>query len=228
MQSLKTISRITGVGYLLIFVSGFFANFYVLETLVVDNDATTTVENLLNNSRQFHGGLAAFTVMVLIDLLLAFPLYKLLAPVDVRQSTIGAWLRVINALLFGVALVSLFKVSLVLDGAGNNASAIANSIENDVMVLFERFNYIWVIGLVFFGFHLLVLGRLVYRSGYMPKLIGVFLVIAGIGYLIDSSAQLFMGEYDRYKDVFEMIVVIPGIVGELSLTVWLLVGKTGK
>jgi hypothetical protein len=132
---------------------------------------------------------------------------------------LAAWLRVINAVVFGVALVSLFKISILLDSVGTMTS----SLQDDVMASLDRFNFVWLIGLVFFGFHLFILGRLMYRSGYFPKVIGALLVVAAIGYLIDSGAQLLMSNYDAHKDIFEMIVVIPSVVGEFSLTVWLLV-----
>jgi hypothetical protein len=67
-----------------------------------------------------------------------------------------------------------------------------------------------------------VLGYLIYKSGYISKLIGVLLLVAGIGYLIDSFANFLLPDYANYKDIFLMIVVIPGIIGELSLTFWLL------
>jgi hypothetical protein len=67
-----------------------------------------------------------------------------------------------------------------------------------------------------------VLGYLIYKSGYIPKTIGILLFIAAIGYLIDSFANFLLADYVNYKDIFLMIVLVPGVIGELSLTFWLL------
>ena len=223
MKNYRKISRITGAGYLLIFITGFFANFYVLESLIVDGDSVKTISNIMDNAQQFHWGLFAFVVMVLIDFLLAFPLYALLRPVNKWQSRIGALLRIINAFLFGLALVNLFRVSALLRHPSPE-----NIIADEVMSLLTNFNYIWTIGLIFFGLHLLVLGMLIYKAGYFPRWIGFLLFIAGAGYLIDSNAQLFLNSYDTYKNVFEMVVVIPSVIGEFSLTLWLLIRGVGN
>jgi hypothetical protein len=76
--------------------------------------------------------------------------------------------------------------------------------------------------LVFFGIHLFILGYLIFKSGFIPKILGILLIVASIGYLSDSFANFLLPNYNDYKDTFLMIVVIPGIIGELSLTYWLL------
>jgi ABC-type multidrug transport system permease subunit len=91
-----------------------------------------------------------------------------------------------------------------------------------VMLFFDAFNYTWLIGLVFFAIHLFVLGYLIFKSGYMPKFLGILLIIAAIGYLIDSLANFLLSNYSDYKNLFMLIVIVPGIIGELSLTFWLL------
>jgi hypothetical protein len=56
----------------------------------------------------------------------------------------------------------------------------------------------------------------------MPRILGILLIVASIGYLIDSFANFLLPNYTDYKDIFLLVVVIPGIIGELSLTFWLL------
>jgi len=91
------------------------------------------------------------------------------------------------------------------------------------MLLFlNTFNNTWLIGLVFFGLHLFVLGYLIFKSGYIPRILGILLIVASIGYLIDSFANFLLPNYTEYKDIFLLVVVVPGIIGELSLTFWLL------
>ena len=71
------------------------------------------------------------------------------------------------------------------------------------------------------------LGYLIFKSGYIPKIIGIFLIIASLGYLTDSFANFLLDNYSDYKEIFMLIVVIPGVIGELSFTLWLLI-RGGK
>jgi hypothetical protein len=90
------------------------------------------------------------------------------------------------------------------------------------MLLIEAFNNGWLIGLVFFAFHLLVVGYLIIKSGgYIPRMIGIFLIIASSGYLIDSTAHFLLPNYTDYETIFLLIVAVPGVIGELSLAFWL-------
>ena len=87
----------------------------------------------------------------------------------------------------------------------------------------DIFNIIWLIGLFFFGIHLILLGKILGR----PKLIAIFLVIAGIMYMVDTTAHFVLPDYDSYASIFLAMVAIPSILGEMALAVWLLV-KGGK
>lgn len=215
MKNAKTIARLTGIGYLIIFISGFYGNFYVLESLVVSGDANATFQNITNNPETYSMGVFAFLVMVVVDLILAWPLYLLLKETSKKCSITSSLLRVINAGFFFVALGSLFDICPQMNVEGLTAT--------QTLAAIKQFNYVWTIGLLIFGAHLLVLGNLIYRSAAFPKAIGALIVLAGFGYLIDCTAQLAMNNYADYKDVFETIVVLSGVVGEFSLTVWLLI-----
>ena len=223
MKSLDRIARTAGLGYLIIFITGFFANFFVLEGLVVDGDAAATFANIGNNLLQFRWGIFSFLIMVIADVLLAWPLYRLLKPVNKNLSLLSAWLRLLNGAIFGVAVVNLFGVLRLFGGEQYLAVFEPSALHARTQFLLDAFNYTWLIGLVFFGLHLLVLGYLVFRSGYIPKVLGLLLQLAALGYFADSFAQFLLPNYNDYQAVFEMIVVIPGVVGEFSFTVWLLV-----
>jgi hypothetical protein len=115
-----------------------------------------------------------------------------------------------HAAIMGVAVFTL-PATLTLE----NEAAILDQINN--------FNTIWLIGLFFFGIHLLLLARIIGK----PRLIVLFLVLAGIMYMVDTSAHFLMPDYKRYSEIFLALVAIPSIVGEMSLALWLLI-KGGK
>jgi hypothetical protein len=222
MNSLKKMAKIAGFGYLIIFITGIFSNFFVLENLIVPENAATTANNIMANDMLYRIGMLSFLVMVIFDVLLAWALYVLLKPVNKNLSLLSGWLRLVNSTIFGMALYNLFSVLHILSGADYLTVFETDYIQAQVMIFHDNFNNTWLIGLVFFGLHLLLLGYLIFKSSYIPKIFGILLIVASLGYLTDSFASFLLPSYNNYKDIFMLFVVIPGVIGELSLTFWLL------
>jgi hypothetical protein len=216
-----------GFGYLIIFISGIFANFFVLQSLIVPGDAASTTGNIMGAQGLFRLGILGFTIMVIFDLLLAWLLYLLLKPVNRDVSLFAGWFRLVNATIFGLALYHLFGVLQMVNGADYLSVFTPGQLHARVMLSLAAFNHTWLIGLIFFGFHLLLLGYLIIKSGYIPKILGILLIIAALGYLIDSFANFLLSKYADYQAIFMLIVVVPGVIGELSFTIWL-IWKGGK
>lgn len=223
MNSLNKIAKIAGIGYLVIFVTGIFANFFVLESIVVPGDAATTFNYILENEFQFRIGFLSFVIMVVFDVMLTWALYLIFEPVNRNLSLFGSWFRLVNTAIFGVALFALFNVLHLTSGAEYLNTFEPSQLHARVMLAIENFNYIWLIGLLFFGIHLAALGYLILKSRFVANFIGILLMIASLGYIVDSVAHFMMPSYNDYKAVFSMIVILPGVVGELSLTLWLLI-----
>ena len=101
--------------------------------------------------------------------------------------------------------------------------ALASSTVQEILKQVDIFNIIWLIGLFFFGIHLILLGRIIGN----PKIIALFLVIAGIMYMVDTGAHFLLPDYEEASSVFLALVAIPSILGEMSFSLWLLV-KGGK
>lgn len=222
MESLLKISKIAGFGYLIIFISGIFANFFVLDSLIVPEDAATTANNIMENLALFRIGILSFIIMVIFDVVLAWALYILLKPVDKDISLLSAWLRLVNSTIFGIALYNLFSVLQILSGAGYLTIFETGQLQSQVMLFLNAFNYTWLIGLIFFALHLFFLGYLIFRSSYIPKILGVLLIVASLGYLTDSFANFLLPNYADYEEIFMLVVIVPGVIGELSFTFWLL------
>lgn len=223
MNSLSRLSKITGIGYLIIFLTGFFANFFVLNDLIAPDNASVTFTNIADNNQLFRIGILSFFIMVLTDLLLTWTLYLLFKPVNKEMSLLTAWFRLVNASIFGVALFHLFNILPLIDAEVHISLFEAENLHNQVIFSLDAFNHTWLIGLVFFGVHLLLLGYLIIKSDYVPGIFGVLLIIASLGYLTDSFAYLLIQHYNDYKSIFMLIVAIPGVIGELSFTLWLLI-----
>jgi len=213
---------IAGYGYLFIIVLAIFAEFFVRSKLVIPEDAATTAGNISSNQGLFRLGIVGYLLAAIFDVVVALGLYVFLKPINKSLSLLAAWLRFMHATIFALALGNLLNVLQLLSGAKYLSAFSAGQLQAQVMLSLDAFDYEWRIGLVFFGLHCLVLGYLIVRSGYIPKLLGVVLIIAAFGYIIDSFAYFLMTNYTAHEDLFLAIVALPALVAEVSLCLWLL------
>ena len=137
-------------------------------------------------------------------MVVAWGLYIVLMPANKNLSALAAWLRVIYGGIFIFAISKLYVALQVLAADGVQA-----------MSFLKAFQSIWDNGLILFGFHLLVLGYLAFKSGYVPKWLGVFLVLAGLGYIVDGFGRMLSPAYNLSIAQFTFI-------GEVLLIFWLL------
>ena len=213
--SLRKVAIIAGVGLLIMTITAVFANFAVLESLIVQGDAIATTNNIIASEGQFRLGIVSFLIVLILDVVVAWALYIFLQPVDKNLSLLTAWFRLIYTAIFGVSLLNLVNVLQLLGGADFLKAIETNQLHAQVMLSIRAFNDGWDIGFVFFGLHLTLLGYLVFKSGYIPKFLGILLVIAGLGYLIDSFGTFLSPNYSVEIAIFTFI-------GELLLMFWLL------
>ncbi|MCB2221645.1 MAG: DUF4386 domain-containing protein [Bacteroidetes bacterium] len=223
MTASKKLLKIAGISYLIIFFTAIFANFVAIENIVVSGDAKATFANLINNELVFRLAILSFIITIIFDVVIAWALWVLLKPVNKNFSLFAAWFRLVHAIVFAVGLFHLVSIIRISFGDANFYNLSGEQMASQVLLFFTQFNDTWLIGLIFFGVHLIALGYLLLRSKLAPKFIGILLYIAGIGYMIDSAAGLLYPNYADMEMVSMIIIIIPGVVGELSFTVWLLI-----
>lgn len=220
--SLATAASVAAIAYLVMIVVAPFSYGYVYSGLVIPDDALTTIANIQAHDGLFRTGISLFILVVLADVVVAWGLYYYLAPVNKALSLLAAWLRIIYVAIFAAGLNNLFELHyFASDLIGQDSSLLMH--EHDVVVLSRSFDNGWLIGLVFFGFHLLLIGNLIVRADYMPKLLGWLVAIAGLAYIFDSFAHFLLNNYKDYKDLFMIVVMIPATIGEFYLCLWLFI-----
>lgn len=217
-------ARIAGVSYLAMFVLAIFANFVVREGLVEPGNAAATVANITESIGLFRVGLAAFIVIFILDVVIAWALHVVFRDVDRDVSLAAAWFRLIYTALLGVALVSMFQV-LQLLGSDAFGFLTAEQVNVQTMLELSSFESAWLIGLTAFGVHLAMLGMLIVRSGLVAKTLGYVLMVAGVAYVVDSLAQGVLSDYDAVAGVLLVAVALPSMIGEGWLGFWLLLTK---
>lgn len=222
MVSFKQTARVAGVLYLTIIVAGIFAEFFVRQSLVVPGDATATAHNIIASEGLFRFGLAGDLIMIMSDVALALVFYILLKPVSPLLALLAAFFRLAQATILGLNLLNLFFVLQLLSSANYLSVFTPDQLQALVLLFLEGHSVGYSLGLVFFGFSLLILGYLVFKSGYFPKILGILLIVASAGYLIDSFAQVLLPTYDTYEVIFALVVFLPAFIGELAMCLWLL------
>jgi hypothetical protein len=225
--SRRRAAQIAGVSYVLLFALGIFANFFVREGLIVTGDAQATAANIVESEGLFRLGLVSFLIIFVLDVIVAWALYIVFGNANRDISLLAAWFRIVYTVFLGVAAVFFFQALQLLGGSDFLTAFDSEQLNAQALVALDTFNATWLIGLVGFGIHLMLLGYLVIRSGYAPKALGYMLIAAGTGYVIDTTANALLGNYNDYESLFLVIVAVPSIIGEGWLGLWLLL-KAGK
>ncbi|MBZ0266334.1 DUF4386 domain-containing protein [bacterium] len=220
VSQVKT-AKLTGILYLLIIILAGFSEGYVRSTLIVPGDAATTAQNILTSEGLFRLGFVTDLLAFMIDLVVSVLLYVLLAPVNKTLAMVSAALRIVaHPAIASINLLNHFIAIPLLSGSAYIATFSPEQLHALVLLFLDIQNYGYLIGGAFFGLHCLLLGYLIYKSKMIPALIGIFMSIAGVGYLVETFGMILLPGNDA---IFTMIVAITAVLGELSLTLWLMI-----
>lgn len=214
--SLKNSAITAGIGLLVMAAIAPIANFVILQGLIDPADAEKTVSNIASSSGLFRLGIALFMIVALLDIIVAWALYVFLIPINRYVSLLTAWLRLVYAAILVVALFHLLNVLHLLHGTGFQTGLSTGQIHAEAMLSLNQFTHGWELGLIIFGFHLLFLGYLILKGGYMRNVLGILIILAALGYLIDGFGKLMSSDYTLTISMFTFI-------GELILIFWLLI-----
>ncbi len=202
---LHSAALVSGFGLLAMTVLAPMCIFGVIGKLTVAGDPAATAANLVESASLFRLGAVGVLVVALLDVVVAWGLDALLRGVHQSLSRLGAWLRLVYAVMFAVAGTDLF-------GALRAAPVDARQ----TVFLLDSFQQGWQVALVVFGVHLGVVGVLVWRAPFISRIFGALLVVAGMGYVVDGLGTLLSPDYALGVGTFTF-------VGEVLFMFWLLV-----
>lgn len=225
--SRRQAALIAGAGYLIIFVLAIFANFVVRTGLIEADDPAATASNIMDSEGLFRLGLVAFLIVFVVDVVIAWALYIFFRDLSQEYSLLSAWFRLVYTVFLGVAVIFFFVALQLLSGADYLNAFDTDQLNTQTLVVLDAFNYTWLVGLFAFGIHLILMGYLIVRSGWVTVLLGYVLMVAGAAYMADTLANALLANYDDVAGVFLVIVAVPSVIGELWLTIWLL-ARGGK
>jgi hypothetical protein len=211
----NTTARIAGFLYLLLAPLGFFGAMYIPSITVPDNPATT-VRNVLAAESLFRLSILSALATPVVTVLVALVLYRLFKPVSRSQAALMVVFTVVAAPIAMLTELCHFAVLLLVGGADYLKVFNTDQLHSLVLLALNAHHYGAFIAQLFWGFWLFPMGYLVFRSGFLPRFIGVLLVIAGLGYVADSLLLFLLPDL---KVIFSQYTFI----GEVFLLLWLLI-----
>ena len=219
MDSTKRNARIAGAIYLSMVVTGPFSLIYVPSTLIVHGNAAATAANVLAHETLFRLGIVADLIGSVIFIFLGLALYRLLSGVNKMHALLMVACVLVSVaigfmnVLSNIAAVTLFR--------GSEFLAVIDKPQRDALaMLFLRLHFQGhVVNEIFWGLWLFPFGVLVMRSGFFPRILGVWLIVNCFAYLALSFTGLLLPQY--YDVAFRG--AFPAFLGEVAIMLWLLI-----
>src|SRR6266852_4576066 len=219
MHPTKKAARIAGAIYLSTAVTAPFSLIYLPRTLIVRGDATATASNILGHETLFRFGIVADLITSVIFILLVMALYGLFSVVTKRHASLMVALVLVSVavgfmnVLNNIAALTLFR--------GADFLAVFDKPQRDAMaMLFLGLRRQGLtINEIFWGLWLFPFGVLVMRSGFLPRILGVWLIVNCFAYVALSFTGLLLPQY--YDMAFR--IAFPALFGEMAIVLWLLI-----
>jgi hypothetical protein len=207
-------ARITGVVYLLYFLTAVLGEFF-LRGLVVDGDAAATAANILAHQPLFRLGLATGLIATAGYIAVTALFYDMFKPVHRSLSLLAAFFGLVGCAI--LAFASLFQLAplIVLGGSQYLSVFKVEQLRALALMFLELNTQANSICVVFFGIYCLLIGYLIFKSAFLPRILGALMALAGLGWLTFLYPPL-----ANHLSPYNLVL---GFLAELSFCLWLLV-----
>ena len=218
MNSNKKTARIAGLIYLIIVLTGIFNLRYVPSKLIVWDDASATINNIMASESLFRLGIVTGLISYTCFIILPLVLYKLLKSVNKNHALLMVVLAVVSVpIAYNIMLYKVDILSLLSDAEYMKVFG-ADKLNAQVMLLLKSYNNGIGIVQIFWGLWLFPFGYLVFKSGFLPKFLGILLMIGCFGYLLKFFGHSLFPNFE-----IPFFVTLPGSIGEIGICLWLLI-----
>lgn len=216
MGGIQAKARLAGLAYLGIFVAAPFAEMFVRSSATVSGDAAATAANILAHADLWRLALVSELANAAFDTIVAVSLYELLKPVGPTLSLMAAVFRLILVVIAAFKTLLHIAPLYLLTGAVMPGAFSSEQVQALAYLSLQLHDKAYSLSLFFFGIHLLLVGWLVARANFLPRLLGWMLALAGGCYLVGTI----VGALALPLQVFPWIL-LPGFIAELSFALWL-------
>lgn len=216
-DSVQKYARVTGVLFLLTIVAGGFGEL-IIPRLIVSSDAAATARNIVASGSLFRLAFTGYLVEALCDVALAWLLYVLLRPVHENVALLAAFFGLVSTAVYAVAELCYFAALLILQGGTDYLKTFSpDQVDGLAFLALKAFNYGGGLFFVFYGVASILRGYLIFRSGYLPRFLGVLVALGGVGFVALNFALVLSPAYASD------ILLLPMILALLAMTAWFLV-----
>ena len=216
-MNVQRYARIAGALFLVSLIAGGFGEAYAPSKIIVSGDAAATVANIKNFGFIYRLGFAGFMIESLCDITLALLLYALLKPVNKYLSLLAAFFGLIATATFACAELFYFAPLVIMRGDSYLNTFSPDQLNALVLLTLKFSATAGMITTAYYGMGWLVRSYLMFRSGYLPKFLGVLMAIGGLGFVVRNFLLILAPAYA--SDVFLMLMMPGGLI----MTGWLLV-----
>ena len=212
-------ARIGGMLYLVIIVIGLFGEAFVRDRLIVSGNAGATAANIMSHESLWRFHIAAELFLLICTVALLWILFVLLRPVNRDFALLAVFFNLVSIGIEAATTMYLLQALFPLGNAGYLKAFPPEQLYAMASLSLKLHGYGFGVSLLFFGCFCLIVGYLIFRSGYLPKTIGVLMQIAGVCYLINSFALVLS---PAVANRLFPAILVPAFIGEVSLCLWLL------
>ncbi len=209
-------ARIAGFLYLINIATGMFGELFVRAKLVTGN-AAATADNILAHAHLWRIGIAGDLLMQVTDLPIMLIFYILLKPVNKNLALLALLFDLIQTAVLVANKLNLFTAMFLINGGSNLSAIDPHQLHALAYLYITLHEYGFGVGLIFFGFECLFTGYLIFKSGYLPKALGIMIQVAGLCYLTNSFAMVVAPKFAN------TMILAPAFIAELSFCLWLLI-----
>ncbi len=218
-NSKQKIARTAGLLYLMLAITSAYGLMYVSSQIYISGDAIATADNILANEFLYRSGIFSNLISQAIFIFLVFTLYRLFKEVNIQQARIMVTLVIVSIPIVFVSEV--FEIIALLILKGEALKALDPQLRPEWAMLFQKMNSTTtLVAVLFWGLWLIPFGQLAYKSGFIPKVIGILLIVGGVAYVIQVATALLFPEF---KSIVSKWTSIFPTVAELSTILWLLI-----
>ncbi|KXH79115.1 DUF4386 domain-containing protein [Chryseobacterium kwangjuense] len=214
-------ARLAGLLYLIVVLTGLFSLMYVPSKLIVWEDPALTFQQISHSSQLFRLSIAGSMICYISFTLLPLVLYRLLKEVNGTYAKLMVILALISVPISFLNLQTKFSVLTIVEGAGYLKAFNSEQLQSHVMFLLNSYNKGILIVQIFWGLWLFPFGYLVYKSGFLPKILGIFLMLGCLGYILNVLGRTIIPDFSDYA--ISAYITLPASIGEIGTCLWLLI-----
>jgi Domain of unknown function (DUF4386) len=213
--SVTTYCRAVGIFLVLTMVGGWFGEMYV-PSLMLTGDAAATAAQLRDNEGLFRLGFAAYLVESFSDIILAWLFYVLLRPVHRDLALLSVLFGLASTTLFAVTKMFYFAAPMFLKGSGYLAAFPPDQLEAFATLFLSLYGGLSGLTMLFYGTAWIIRGWLTFRSGYLPRFLGVLMIAGGLGFAAKTLTQVLAPAFSWN------LLLAPLFLTVVAVTIWML------